>query len=111
VTQLDITNIGWVNPCHITVCPLVQAQVQLKTSNQDPVKLTLVLQGADGPRTYTRNLSGSTSYDLLFPEGNETPYPSNLACPNPPVRGAAVTATATTIPAAPKPSTVSLPCS
>jgi hypothetical protein len=107
VTQLQITGIQWVSPCQLLACPVVQVQVHVETSNEDQVKLTVVIDGADGSRTYTRNLSGSTSYDVTVPGSGQDPYPKSLACRS--LTGI-VDATASTTPAAPSQDSASLSC-
>jgi hypothetical protein len=109
VTQLEITGMQWFSPCQLLACPQVQVQVHVETSDEDQVKLTVVIEGVDGPHTYTRNLSGSTSYDVTVPGSGQDPYLLDEACDR--AEPGEVVATASTTPAAPNQDTASLSCS
>lgn len=111
VTQLLISSIEIFDPCQALSCPRVRVHVQIETSHQGQVVLAVVIGGTNGqPQTYTRTLSGATAYSVTVPSGGQAPYPLSEACPNSPVRGALVVATATTTPAAPAPATASRLC-
>jgi hypothetical protein len=97
VTELQITEMGFAGPC--PDCNLVLL-VHVETSKPDLVKLTVVIDGVNGDRTYTYSLSGATSYDVVVPGGGQPPYPMEDACPRSPARGDIVVATASTMPGA-----------
>jgi hypothetical protein len=111
VTLLQITSIEFVDPCELLSCPRILVHVHVETSNQDQVTLAVTIESGAGqnPRSYTRNLSGSTSYQVAVPGGGQAPYPKADACPA--VRVATVVATASTTPGGPGPVTTSRPCS
>jgi hypothetical protein len=95
-----------VQPLPAGGCPRVLVLVRVETTKPDPVTLTVVIQGALGPRTYTATLSGATSYQVTLPGSGQQPYLQSEACAA--TRSPPVIATAT--PAAPNPDTHSLSC-
>jgi hypothetical protein len=107
VEVLQITTVEFFSPCQLLACPIVRVRVHVETSNQDLVKLAVVIGGGKGDRTYTRNLSGSTSYDVTIPGSGETGYPQVDACSG---RLGLVFVTASTTPSTPEPASQILQC-